>query len=384
MRLRSIGPKLLCAFLLLFLTSTLAFAQVTVGCPGGTPGAFTSLNSAIFASPDHSSFLVSGTCTESVVIQNRNALTFFGNPSATIQSADPSIESMDISTSSSIVFSNGFTFTGGQGVLIADSRNVFLFGITVQNSGQFGITSSNSTVNLAHSTVTASVRTGIVLTGGTFNLGGGNNVSNNGRLGISGDAARLQMNDDGTPNIVSHNPISGVQLFDNSTGEFNGDNEITSNGGQFGLLVLNNSAVVVTGGLINGNSGVGAHCDGTTHCEFSGTQINTNGAGGVEIVNHSDASFDGGITVSGNTGAGVLVDQSSSLTSLGGNTISNNTGDGLILNFLSALNFVANDTITATAGNLALNCNNGSLVRGDISTYKPKKCGAAFQVVPIH
>jgi hypothetical protein len=78
------------------------------------------------------------------------------------------------------------------------------------------------------------------------------------------------------------------------------------------------------------------------------------------------------------------VDQSSSLNSLGGNTITANTGDGLILNFLSALNFAANDTITATTGNLALNCNNGSLVRGDISAYKPKKCGTQFQTVPIH
>lgn len=383
MKLLCSGPKfLVCLFLVL--TSTLVFAQVTVGCPGGTAGAFTSLNSAIASSPDHSSFLVSGTCTESVVIQNRTALTFFGNPSSTIQSADPSIESLDILTSSSVVFSNGFTFTGGLGVLITDSRNVFLDGVTVQNSGQFGITASNSVVDLVNSTVTGSTRTGIVLTGGSFNVGGGNNISNNGRLGISGDAVRLLMGDNGTPNIISHNPISGVQLVDGSTGEFNGDNEITNNGGQFGLLVLNSSSALVTGGLINSNSGVGVHCDGTTHCELSGTQVNSNGAGGVEIVNHSDASFDGGTTVSGNTGAGVLVDQSSSLTSLGGNTISNNTGDGLILNFLSALNFVANDTITATAGNLALNCNNGSLVRGDISAYKPKRCGAAFQTVPIH
>jgi hypothetical protein len=101
-------------------------------------------------------------------------------------------------------------------------------------------------------------------------------------------------------------------------------------------------------------------------------------------VNHSDAAFDGGMDVSSNTGTGVLVDQSSSLNSLGGNTISNNSGDGLILNFLSALNFAANDVITASPGNLALNCNNGSMVRGDISTYKPKKCGAQFQAGPIH
>jgi hypothetical protein len=51
---------------------------------------------------------------------------------------------------------------------------------------------------------------------------------------------------------------------------------------------------------------------------------------------------------------------------------------------VSVINFQATDTITATAGNLALNCNNGSFVMGDVSTYKPKKCGTAFQANPIH
>jgi len=48
------------------------------------------------------------------------------------------------------------------------------------------------------------------------------------------------------------------------------------------------------------------------------------------------------------------------------------------------IKFALPDTITATPGNLALNCNNGSLVAGDVSPYKPKKCGPAFQVNPIH
>jgi len=192
------------------------------------------------------------------------------------------------------------------------------------------------------------------------------------------------MNDGAGPNVISHNGISGVQLFGTGQADFSGDNEITNNAGQFGIVIFNNSGLLMTNGTVNSNSGVGVHCDGNTHCEFSGTHVDSNGAGGIEIVNHSDAAFDGAVDISGNTGTGVLVDQSSSLNSLGGNTITANTGDGLILNFLSALNFAANDTITATTGNLALNCNNGSLVRGDLSTYKPKKCGAQFQTVPIH
>ena len=107
-----------------------------------------------------------------------------------------------------------------------------------------------------------------------------------------------------------------------------------------------------------------------------------NTGGGVQITEHSAGVF-GNATISNNTGTGVLVEQGSSLTT-GGDTIANNTGDGLILNTLSALKFFSNDVMTASPGNLTLNCNNGSIVDGDVTIYKPKKCGAQFQAVPIH
>ena len=50
------------------------------------------------------------------------------------------------------------------------------------------------------------------------------------------------------------------------------------------------------------------------------------GAGGIEIVNHSDASFDGGISVSGNTGTGVLAAASFSVFNVGGKGTSGGNG----------------------------------------------------------
>ncbi|HKV94417.1 MAG TPA: right-handed parallel beta-helix repeat-containing protein [Candidatus Angelobacter sp.] len=384
MKLLCSGPKFfVCLFLVL--ASSIAFAQVTVGCPGGTPGTFNSLNNAIAASPDHTTFLVSGTCTENIVVQKRNDLNFFGNPTATIQPADATIEVMSINSSQNISFNNGFVITGGQGIAITISSSVHLSGLTVQNSGGLGITAVDSVVHLLSSSITSNTRSGIVVTGGAFYLDGNVNVSNNGRLGISANSGHLTMSDGLGPNIVSHNGLAGVQIFGIGQGDFSGDNELTNNaGGNAGLLVFNQSGVFITNGLINGNTGTGVTCAGNSHCEFSGTQINSNTLGGIQIVQHADGAFDGAVTISGNTGTGVLVDQSSSLVSLGGNTISNNTGDGLVLNTISAMNFLGTDVITATTGNLALNCNNGSLVEGDVSTYKPKKCGAQFQVVPIH
>ena len=386
MKLNFFSPGFLICMLLI-LSSGMAFSQVTVGCPGGTPGAFTSLNSAIASSPDNSSFLVSGTCNENVGIQNRNNLQFFGNPTATIQSPDPSLDVLDVIESKTILFVTGFTFTGGQGVLISHSNNVLLQGITAKNSGTFGITSSRSDVNMNQSTITANTRTGLVIAGGTFSINGAVSINNNGRLGISASAAHLSMDDGFGPNLITHNGLSGIQIFGTSQGDFSGDNEITSNNttnaaGQFGLLAQSNSGITLDGGSISNNSGIGVVCDVHSECTLGDVQINGNTGGGVQITEHSAGVF-GNATISTNTGTGVLVEQGSTLTT-GGDTIANNTGDGLILNTLSALKFLSNDVMTASPGNLTLNCNNGSIVDGDVTIYKPKKCGAQFQVSPIH
>ncbi|HZU34095.1 MAG TPA: right-handed parallel beta-helix repeat-containing protein [Candidatus Angelobacter sp.] len=378
--------------LLLLLPTGLAFAQANgsalVDCSGITPGAFTSLNSAIFASPDHTTFQVSGTCTENITIQNRNDLNFFGNPTATIQSPDASREVLVISSSRSISFNSNITLKGGIGTVMVNSANIRFLGVNVQDSGQFGLTSTDSVVHLANVSVTGSARTGIVVSGGSFYLDGSVNVGSNGRLGISaGPAAHLSMIDGNGPNIISHNGLAGIQIFGTSQADLSGDNEITNNNttntpSMFGMLVQSNTGLTMNNGAISSNSGVGVVCDLHSHCQLSGTHIDSNTAGGLQITEHSMGIL-GSSDISNNTGAGILVEQGSSL-STGGDTIANNTGDGLILNTLSSLKFFTADTITASVGNLTLNCNNGSIVDGDVSTYKPKKCGAQFQAVPIH
>jgi hypothetical protein len=387
MTLRFFGPKLLCAFLLLLLTSTLAFAQPklpgAIDCSGATPGAFTSITQGILGSPDHTAFTLAGNCTESVVIQNRNDLSFFALSPVTIQVASPDQQIIRMVSSQNIAFFGPITITGGQGVSVSNSSAVFV-GVTIQNSGALGLTSSNSQVQVVTGSISGNTRTGVVASGGTMELDGVT-ISNNGRLGVSAQTTHLIMSDgNGLNTVVSNNGLGGVQLFNSSQGDFT-DLQINNNaGGNFGLLALTNTAVVMQGGSINGNAGIAVTCSSTSHCEFSQTQINSNTVGGIRTTAHSELELDGAVQISGNGGAGILVDQHSAYTSNGGNTISNNTGDALIVNALSTLNFVAPDTITATGANLALNCNNGSLVTGDISTYKPKKCGTQFQAIPIH
>jgi hypothetical protein len=371
-----------------------AFADgAVVDCTGATPGAFTTIHAALATLPaaGPNIITVTGTCAENVVMFGRTDLIIMGNPSATVIPGNPNGHLLSISGSQRVGIQN-ITFDGGRGVSVFDNSRVDFTSITIKNSTGLGLTSIDSLVHIADSTVQSSARSGISVSGGTFYVDSdvtGTTVTGNGRSGISVLTGHLILNGGdgvtpGTENVISNNTLIGVAIANSAEADINGDNRIIGNQGAFGLEVIHTSTVLMSDGTISSNAGIGVHCGETSHCEWSGaTRIDTNGKGGIEITDHSDAYLDGGIDVSGNTGAGVLVDLSSLLNSLGGNTINNNTDDGVIVNTLSVLKFAADDTITGN-GKQALECDNGSLVVGDVSTYKPKKCGPAFQAKPIN
>lgn len=381
--------------LLLFLavpTATFA-ANVAVDCTGATPGAFTTITAALLSLPaaGPNTISVVGTCQDNVVMFGRTDLAIFGNPTATVVSHNASGRLLSINSSQRIGIQN-ITFDGGRGVSVNDNSRVDFTSITIQNSQAAGLMSTDSLVRIADSTVKNSTRTGILIQGGTFYVDSdvtGTTVTNNGRNGISVATGHLILNGGdevtpGTENVFSNNTGTGVTVANSAEADINGDNRIIGNQGAFGLEVIHTSTVLMGDGTISSNAGIGVHCGESSHCEWAGnTKIDSNGKGGIEITDHSDAYLDGGIEISGNTGAGVLVDLSSLLNSLGGNTINNNTDDGVIVNDLSVLKFAGNDTISGN-GKDALACDNGSLVVGDISAYKPKKCAPSFQAKPIN
>ena len=386
------GYKLLFACSLLLLSNFAFAASAVVDCSGATPGAFTSIHAALASLPAAGPNFISvtGTCHENVVMGGRTDLNISGNPSATVVPGNAG-HLLAIDGSQRVGIQN-ITFDGGRGALVSNNSQVELVNITIQNSLGIGLTTIDSLVHIADSTIKHSTRSGISVGGGAFYVDSditGTTVTNNGRNGISVLTGHLILNGGdevtpGTENVISNNAGVGVAVANSAEADINGDNRIIGNQGAFGLEVIHTSTVIMTDGIISSNAGVGVHCGETSHCEWAGiTKIDSNGKGGIEITDHSDAYLDGGIDISGNTGVGVLVDLSSLLNSLGGNTINNNTDDGIVLNTMSVLKFAANDTITGN-GNLALECSNNSMVSGDISTYKPKKCGAAFQASPIN
>lgn len=383
------GITMLIGIVVLTLLPGTGFAAgAVVDCSGATPGAFTSISAALATlSPTgpNSITVLPGTCTDNVLIRGFSGLVIqAASTSVTIEPASATRRLLNIFDSHDITIQGPFVFDGGRGVVVNQNSTASLDSITVQNSSAVGFTSLDSLIHLSNSTIQNSTRSGISVTGGTFNLDSGVTVTGNGRSGIAAATGHLVLNGgdptQGIPaNVISHNGAAGVSIADTAEGDFNGDNEITSNAGPFAVLVIHTSTLMMFNGSISSNTGIGVHCGETSHCEFGGPMtIDNNGGDGLDITDHSDAYLDGQVDISGNNGNGVLVDLSSVLNSVGGNTINNNTNNGILLDDISVLKFAAIDTITGNT-NFSLECQNNSLVVGDISSLTNTSCGKSFQ-----
>lgn len=384
-----------CCVLALLLSPALAFANdVTADCTGQTPGAFTSISEALVSMPaaGPNSIFVIGTCTENINIFQYSSLTIFANPgTATIAAANPNRRLLLINDAHTI-FIDGINFSGGRGILILNSNDVTIGDASIQNSGLQGINSTNSVVSIFNAAVQNSARPNITCAGGTLSVDGGVTISNGARSGITAVNCHLLLNGgDGTPgteNVISQNATLGVSLGNSTELDANGDNRIINNGST-GLQAIHTCTALWDGGTITDNQGVGVHIGETSHGEFSNVTIHGNGAiagagnggiqtgngaaGGMEIVENSDAFLDGGVDASSNLATGIYVDESSVLSSLGGNTVNNNKGDGFLIETLAVAHFFAADTATGNTLN-SLECDDTSVVVGNVSGFAKLKC----------
>jgi len=367
MKLDSFVPRLLVCLLLLFPCGVAFAGTVSVDCSGPPAGAYSSLQAAIDSSPDQTSFSVAGTCNEEITIFNRRLLQISGvNGNSTI--THPLI----IFTSDNISFFQ-MTFNG-HGIGVTSSTNVSFTNVNIQNAPT-GMETVDSEVGFFAGSISNGSTSGIIASGGSLHLDGVT-IANNGRFGVVTQHAHLTAGE----STFTDNASGGMLLLNATEADiFDGVVPTTITGGKFGISATNGSTLIMGGGLINSNNGPGVFCAGNTHCEFTGTHIDGNSGPGLQVLQHSDLALDGTVEISGNSGPGIELDLLSSLTSAGGNTIANNKGDGITLNTLSAVNLTASDTITALPGTFALNCNNGSMVEGDISKLKTRKCGGNSQ-----
>lgn len=264
---------------------------VTVDCAAGD-----TIAKALTRGDDRKSLtiLISGTCSENIVI-NRSDVKLAGAASgATVIGLDATLDTIRVTGSRVTI--DGITVTGGRDGILADGAP----GLIVQNA-----------------LVQGTGRTGIVYGHGASGIVDGVTVAANARDGIAIDSASAVV----INSVVTQNTRHGIGVFNSSSGRIGldnlnvpGGNTVSGNGAN-GINVNFGSGVLIAMNTITGNGTITAP---------------GNPQNGISI-NSASADLIGGNTISGNTGQGISLRASSITigdTSFGFSTVNTITGNG--------------------------------------------------------
>jgi len=340
--------------LMLFLPLAL-HAQLLVDCSGQNQNVYTTINAALADGGSGSTIVVNGTCNESVTLESVDGV-FLG-----------------------AWWGQTASVTGG--IVISNSKNIYLYGLSVTNSAPadaiVAVRSTNVTldtcsgngsgqVGLAsryHSEVTIvgtgsfnnNAASGMYLDGGSSifitGWGGPVDISNNGNNGVqvqgadfstwgntsitgSGGGgwgiytvggARLQVGTIFGSNTIQGNPSGGASITEHTEASFWNINGLQT-------IIQGNGPVGVAVGL------------GSQVTFFDGDQITDHTSAGVDVYGNSQVNFSGANsllrngTASDPRSAGIRVDGNSEALLRGG-TISQNYGPGILALVNSSVDF---------------------------------------------
>ena len=259
-------PLSLLAMLVVLCSLPSRAADVFVDCTGGTPGAFTTLQSAIdsldFVGP-HSITMIAGPCIENVLILDRQRITFqrqttgFG---VAVISPDPGANAVRVFDSTGIVFIEVGFDDSFNGLVVDRNSEVQAFGCTISGNSNAGlIVRGNSTVLVSSALIQSNAGIGInVVAGGSLSMDSDVLIANNGTgvNVVNGSNVRIF-----APVSISNNTIgmtageaSNIRLFGDPAGP--------------------------TPVSVNGNTSIGVNTFGGHVTMFGPVQVRNNGAGG--------------------------------------------------------------------------------------------------------
>lgn len=236
-----------------------ASAQTPVSCGGAGV-----LQAAVDAATPGTTLLVSGTCSENVVVtEDKSGITLDGQSTATISGPDATQPTVRVKGRGITI--KGFIITGGnQGIQI--SRGTALINSnTIQGTG-------------------AAPGPGI-----------GISIQSN-------SSARIIFN------TIENNPSDGIQVNENSSariGILAGSdttaslNTIRGNGGR-GIRVTRSSNARIVGNTIENNAREGIRIQRDSQADISSNSINGNASGGITVESNS------GVNLGNDTGTGIF------------------------------------------------------------------------------
>jgi hypothetical protein len=299
--------------------------------------------------------LISGICSEHVVINRSDIKLAPATSGGTISGPDPAIDVIRVTGSRVTI--DGITVTGGRNGVTADgAAGLIVQNALVRNTGRNGITYAHGASGIVDgATVTGNARDGVAIDaaqGTVIN----SQINQNARFGVgafNGGTARIGIDNfnNAGGNVISANASNGIHIVFGSTALI-AMNQIIGNGTsadpalvKFGINVVNATADIVGGNTISGNTGTGINVVRSSaqlgDPNFGLTTVNT-------IIANGNPVFPGGI--SGFQGSTLTIRDA---------VISNNAGFGIVLSFRSS----AQVTATTIQNNLAAPPQNGDGIR---------------------
>lgn len=222
------------------------------------------------ATPGPITINFSGTCKESVAINNFERLTLVGKPGAVIEGASKNIHpAIEIGTSHFVTL-QGFTVTGGAaGILCVEDSVCLLSGLTVENATNQGVYFARSEGVVDTSVIQNNGYRGLMLVYGAKVVVTGATIQGNAAEGVSVVSGSNLTMQNGT---VQNNALSGVRailgsavrLYD-STISGNGGSGVSLEGQSNGSMEQSN-----TGNLITANNGNGVALQDLSFGRFGG------------------------------------------------------------------------------------------------------------------
>lgn len=337
--------------------------QLTVVCGTGGPGAFASIGEAIASLPLNSTtephvINVTGTCTESVSLVNRQRITIQGEPPAGVATivAPPGDGNVLVASGSRAISLRRLVIQGGSiGVSATRGSEVTVDACTVE-SNDIGVQANqqsllslagtgathvqNNTIGLfvlggSELVVPPSVsllvqrnQDGVAVSGGSTGSLGNAVITGNYGAGVfvqGGSQAQLS-----TLGQISNNgsaPKPGEAqggVFVGNGGSFNASGTISSNTGDgitVGSELAGNATLRLMGATVSDNSGNGILASTGAAIGLSGSSVTGNGLDGIRLIKASIAGLPDAPgsppfnipanTISGNGGRGISCDATS-------------------------------------------------------------------------
>lgn len=385
---------------LLLLSSSSFAASVSVGCAGGTPGTYPSVNAALSAldTQGPNTITVSGTCTENIALNGIERLTIQGAPGgATIVSAQPFVSTLEARHCPRLVLRN-LTVRGINRTAVAmfAGTTPTISGLTIETTGG-GL--ALDLVGIADSTIggftaadAVTVRGGARCVGCSAFVAGWVTLENASLAGLSVDAGRVSFfgqrpstPPSGGPNVVRNN-FNGIVVANGGAVVMDNINRVENNSAS-GMILIGGHATV-NGGSLPGGTTFGTTFEGNQrngvsvleNAQFRSNGANryvNNGAASVEFhagisSNHSSVVALTGGEISGSVGPGILADSASTIR-LAGTTITGNSEEGIRVLHGALLESLAGTTVSGN-GLGSVTCDSTTIVFGDFSGFGAFEC----------